>query len=295
MYGQWLSINFHYVSGGIGFIYSDDGIYWYSSRDEATPFYDANNDGLRWFATNAVPDSGTPIFQLIISMIPAHRRMSLEQGAVVSGPMILRELPNVPILGTDHRGRIVDGTGALSITAAQVGAQPSDATLTALAGLATGANQLPYSTGTDTFAQTPLSAFARTLLDDADEATARATLGVSGSSIDPSPTGSFYSGSPLSLSIGGYRHIQLWMHAGSGASHNLTITPSGGGSVTIGLGAWNCWVDISFDKYNTCVVRTSSSSGETFNSFASGNSSSITLNSDVPSGWSVNITRSEMS
>lgn len=114
MYGQWLSINFHYVAGGIGFIYSDDGIYWYSSRDEATPFYDANNDGLRWFATNAVPNSGSPIFQLIVSMIPAHRRMSLEKGGVVSGPLILRELPNVPILGTDHRGRIVSGTADLS-------------------------------------------------------------------------------------------------------------------------------------------------------------------------------------
>lgn len=109
MYGQWLSINFHYVAGGIGFIYSDDGIYWYSSRDEATPFYDANNDGLRWFATNAVPNSGSPIFQLIVSMIPAHRRMSLEKGGVVSGPLILRELPNCPILGTDHRGRIIEG------------------------------------------------------------------------------------------------------------------------------------------------------------------------------------------
>jgi len=116
MYGQWLSINFHYVSGGIGFIYSDDGIYWYSSKDEATPFYDANNDGLRWFATNAVPNSGTPIYQLIVSMIPVHRRLSIEKGAVVSGPLILRELTNVPILGTDHRGRIVNRTGSLSLS-----------------------------------------------------------------------------------------------------------------------------------------------------------------------------------
>lgn len=121
MYGQWLSINFHYVSGGIGFIYSDDGIYWYSSRDEATPFYDANNDGLRWFATNAVPNSGTPVFQLIVSMIPAHRRISLEKGAVVSGPMIMRELPNVPILGTDHRGRVVNAVpGVTPSTATEI-------------------------------------------------------------------------------------------------------------------------------------------------------------------------------
>ncbi|TND08150.1 MAG: major tail fiber protein [Bacteroidetes bacterium] len=46
--------------------------------------------------------------------------------------------------------------------------QDLDPTLTALAGLATGADQLPYSTGTDTFSQTPLTAFARTVLDDAD-------------------------------------------------------------------------------------------------------------------------------
>lgn len=57
------------------------------------------------------------------------------------------------------------------------GKQPLDATLTALAALATVADRLIYSTGPDTFAITPLSAFIRTLLDDADAATARATLG----------------------------------------------------------------------------------------------------------------------
>lgn len=57
--------------------------------------------------------------------------------------------------------------------------QALDADLTAIAALASAADKMPYSTGAQAWALADLSAFARTLLDDADAATARATLGVS--------------------------------------------------------------------------------------------------------------------
>lgn len=65
--------------------------------------------------------------------------------------------------------------------------QAYDNSLNSLSNLVTTSNQMLYTTGSEAFATTSLTPFARTLLDDTDAATMRNTLSVvasAGSSID---------------------------------------------------------------------------------------------------------------
>lgn len=79
----------------------------------------------------------------------------------------------------DAYGRVTAGTNPTTLSGYGItDAQPLDATLTALAGVSTSANQLIYATGSDTFATSSLTSFGRSLIDDADASAARTTLGL---------------------------------------------------------------------------------------------------------------------
>jgi hypothetical protein len=82
--------------------------------------------------------------------------------------------------------------------------QAYDATLASIAALGTAANKILYTTGVDTWAESDLTAFIRTVLDDANATEAKTTLevitGSTGSMRLPSGTTAQRDGSPS----GGY-------------------------------------------------------------------------------------------
>ena len=78
---------------------------------------------------------------------------------------------------TDAYGRVTSGTNPTTIAGYGItDAQPLDATLTALAGITTAADQVIYATGADTFSSAALPAFGRALIAALSASAARTVL-----------------------------------------------------------------------------------------------------------------------
>jgi hypothetical protein len=121
----------------------------------------------------AFPESSASL-EALRTVTPALNKLAYFTGADTAATT------NLPAFG---RSLIDDADAAAG--RATLSAQLASAVLTTLASVSPATNKLPYFTSTATATVTDFTAFARTLLDDADAATARATLGVD-SAVDTS-------------------------------------------------------------------------------------------------------------
>lgn len=152
-------------------------------------------------ALNAALTAARTVTLPAANTVPAGKtyRVSDKVGGI-NGANVL----NLTRVGSDT---INGGTGPVSLSVARgqweiisdgvsnwtiIDKQPSNANLTALAGLTSAANKLAYFTGSGTAALTDLSAFVRTLLDDPDAATVLATLGIAERLAMPGQRAAFY-------------------------------------------------------------------------------------------------------
>jgi hypothetical protein len=205
--------------------------------------------------------------------------------------LVANDLPTVPITKGGTGATTAEGArAALGIDTALAGKQNADPLLSAIAALSTTADRLIYTTGVDTVALSPLTSFARSLLDDADAATARATLGLGANA-------SVTFGALLATNITGVTIFATNVASTSVNAQSLTganITATGaisGGSANIAgdIAAgrlFRCPSVPPYQSSNSAIVLTAASSGGTFISPVGFELPNV---ASIPTNWNVRL------
>lgn len=129
--------------------------------------------GVLELATLAEVATGTDSTRAVTSAGVRQERTALKDEILGAGvPAALDTLNELAAALAD------DADYAATITTALAGKQPLDGDLTAIAGLTSAADRLPYYNGAGTATLATFTAAGRALLDDADAAAQRATLAV---------------------------------------------------------------------------------------------------------------------
>lgn len=136
---------------------------------------------------------------------------------------------------TSFARSILDDVDASAVRTT-INAQQSNANLTAISGLTSAANKLPYFTGNGTAATTDLTSFGRSLIDDADAAAARLTLGLGSIATQNSNSITVTGGSISGASISGSSFSGGSI---SGLSSALSIADGGTGATTASVARTN--------------------------------------------------------
>ena len=150
------------------------------------------------------------------------------------------------LVGNTPSGSIAATTVQAAINELATEKQATDATLTSISSLGTAADKLAYTTGVDTWAETPLTAAARTVLDDTTVGAMLTTLGgaelagssgqafacstltasgsISGSNLSGTNTGNEVA---ATISVSGIVELATTAETQTGTDSNRVITPAG--------------------------------------------------------------------
>lgn len=168
-------------------------------------------------------------------------------GATSLGATFLQKSQNLSDLPNkgDARTNLGLADGATATIGQVGGIQAYDAGLASIAGLTTAADKMIYTTGSDTYAVTGLTAAGRALLDDVDDTAQRTTLGLGTLATASSINNGDWDGADLAVANGGTglstvpTNGQLLIGNGTGYTvaaltegPNITITNQSG-SITI--------------------------------------------------------------